>query len=292
MITIRLKGGMGNQMFQYAFARQLAHTAATNFQLDLTDLLDRSKGDFVYRDYDLPVFRVKEHFSLPTKLVRLAHKPRSSRLSGLVKRRVRAGKTHVKEPHFHFAPGLLQSPTGPTLYEGWFQSPKYFAAVEPGLREDFQFSRPLLPTSAALHEQIRGMENAVCLNVRRTDFLKVDTLNTTNRDYFLRAADYVAERVTDPYFFVFSDDVAWCRDQLQLPYKSEVVGHEHKGYKFGNYLRLMATCRHFIIPNSSYAWWAVWLSGREEAVVVAPQRWFNGTEYDTSDLVPQHWVRL
>ena len=159
------------------------------------------------------------------------------------------------------------------------------------MRAAFSFKTPVLPSSRELLDQIQ-QTNAVCLNVRRTDFLKVDTLNTTNAAYFHRGARYVAERIVNPVFFVFSDDMDWCRRNIRLDHEVEFVGHDHKGRKFGNYLQLMSHCKHFVIPNSSFAWWAVWLSRREDQLVVAPERWFNDPEIDTRDLVPENWIRL
>lgn len=291
MIIIRLKGGMGNQLFQYAFGRQLAHQLKTDLKLDLCSLLDRSKGDFVYRDYDLPVFNINADFVHPPSVLRAVSKLKSSSVTRFIRGRIDRGRSYIKEAHFHVHPELLEHAQDDAVYEGWFQSPKYFADVADDLRKEFTFRYPLLPESVAIAEQISRV-NAVCLNVRRTDFLKVDTLNTTNLDYFLRGAAYVAEKVTQPHFFVFSDDVDWCREHIQLHHPVEVVDHRHKGYKFGNYLQLMSSCKHFIIPNSSYAWWAVWLNGEKDKQVVAPKNWFNDPNIDTSDLVPKEWVRL
>jgi hypothetical protein len=182
-------------------------------------------------------------------------------------------------------------PTVNTVYEGWWQSAQYFSGVAEEIRHEFSFKAPPLPNSLELLDEIQHT-NSVCLNVRRTDFLQVDTLNTTNKDYFLRAVDYLADRVEQPVFYVFSDDMPWCGQHLQFPHKTVFVQHDMKGEKFGNYHRLMRACRHFIIPNSSFAWWAVWLNDSPEKIVVAPRNWFNDPDIDTSDLVPQDWVRL
>ena len=291
MITVRLKGGMGNQMFQYAFGRRLAKELGEDLQLDLTSLLDRSKGDFVYRDYDLPIFHVRDQFVHTPALLRTLYRPKKRFVYKWLDKAVKRGRTHIKEEHFHFEPTFVNEPVRGALYEGWFQSYRYFEGVEEELRNDFRFIHPILPESAALLARIKAC-NAVCLNVRRTDFLKVDNLNTTNLDYFLGGAQRIADLTDRPHFFIFSDDVAWCREHIKLDHPTEVVGHEHKGIKFGNYLQLMIACQHYIIPNSSFAWWATWLNENPAKLVVAPKNWFADQNIDTSDLVPADWIRL
>ena len=290
MIIIRLKGGMGNQMFQYAFGKKIATELKTEMQLDLSSLLDRSKGDFVYRNYDLPIFEVQDNLVMSPKFLQTIYKPKIPRITKMVRQYIDRGNKFIKEKHFHFDPSLISNPVDNAVYEGWFQSAKYFEGIEKELREDFKFKKGILKTSQTLFEKIKST-NAICLNVRRTDFLKVDTLNTTNKDYFFDAAKYVAAKIENPVFYIFSDDVEWCRANIILDHPVEVVGHEHRGEKFGNYMQLMVACKHFIIPNSSYAWWAVWLNEHKNKIVVAPQNWFNDAEIDTSDLVPKNWVR-
>ena len=293
MIIVRYKGGMGNQMFQYAFGRQLARQLEAELVFDPTNLLYRNNPpDFVYRNYDLDVFSPREvSFLAPPNLLAPVYNLRLKKLSQVVNWAVKRGLPVLKEPHFYFNSGVLASAKEGIIYDGWWQSPKYFAGVEKEIREDFRFSRQIIPESRELLARIEN-SNAVCLNVRRTDFLKVDTLNATNQEYFERGADYLGRKLSEPRFFVFSDDVAWCRDNIKTGYPTEFVGHEHKGFKFGNYMQLMTRCKHFLIPNSSFAWWAAWLNTGPDKLVVAPENWFTDPTIDTTDLVPDSWVRM
>jgi hypothetical protein len=291
MIVVRLKGGMGNQLFQYAFGKRVAAQLGTEVQFDLSSLLDRSKKDMVFRNYDLDIFHVAAPFLQSPDYLQFIYKLKSSSVGRWQRRRAEKGRTYIRETQFHVLPELIASPKDNALYDGWWQSERYFEAIGEELRKDLQFKDDLLEESKTLSKQIQST-NAICLNVRRTDFLKTPDLNTTNLDYFLKAAEYIAERIEQPHFFVFSDDMAWCEKNIQLPHPTVYVGHEHKGRKFGNYLRLMSQCDHFIIPNSSFAWWAIWLNGNRKKIVVAPKHWFANSVYDTSDLVLQDWVRM
>lgn len=292
MVIVRLKGGMGNQMFQYAFGKRMAHVLDTELQLDLSLLLDRARGaDHVYRDFDLTIFQLQPTFYINPSFLRLLYKTKSSKICKLTRKWAQKGKNYLKEPHFHIVEELLKQPKNNTIYEGWWQGEGYFADIAADIRKDFRFVHPLLEVSKPLLESIQNT-NSICLNVRRTDFLKVSNLNTTNKDYFLNAAKKMAANIKNPHFFIFSDDVEWCAENLNLQHPTTLVSHAHKGIKFGNYMQLMKACKHFIIPNSSFAWWAVWLCEYENKQVIAPKNWFNDTEYDTSDLVPAEWVRM
>ncbi|MFK7935349.1 MAG: alpha-1,2-fucosyltransferase [Saprospiraceae bacterium] len=292
MIYIRLKGGMGNQMFQYAFGLRMARALGVELSLDLSILLDRARGkDFVYRNYDLDIFNLESQFLLSPKWMSWLHAPRSSRWSSFVRRQLANGKNYIKEPHFHVAEQLLTAPQDETIYDGWWQSGKYFEEIEEEIRKAFSFVYPIEEDSLSLLQEIQNT-SSVCLNVRRTDFVKNANLNTTDLSYFLRATEQMAEKVSHPHFFIFSDDVAWCAENFKLPFPTTLVGHDHKGIKFGNYMQLMIACQHFIIPNSSFAWWAVWLNQQPNKVVIAPKNWFNDAQYDTSDLVPKNWIRM
>lgn len=292
MIHIRLKGGLGNQMFQYAFAIGQAARLGTGLKVDCSALLDRARGkDFVYRDYDLDIFKLEPEFVISPEKLRKIYRFKSSMLSRYTKKFAQKGLKLEKEKHFHVDKSLLSSPKDQVVYDGWWQSETYFENVSEELSEAFSFKEGILPVSQALFEQL-SQTNSVCLNVRRTDFLTTPALNATNLDYFMRAARKMAELVDRPHFYVFSDDIAWCKENIRLEQPVKVIGHEHKGWKFGNYLQLMSACKNFIIPNSSFAWWAVWLNKHENKQVIAPKNWFNEGDYDTRDLVPQWWLRL
>lgn len=292
MIQVRLKGGLGNQMFQYAFGMARAAQLGTSLKLDCSALLDRSRGkDFVYRDLDLDIFSSEPDFGINPALLRKFYKIKSSSISRLVKKHAARGLTMEKEKHFHVDQRLIESPTDNALYDGWWQSERYFSNINSQIREAFKFKESILPEAKVLYEEICN-SNSVCLNVRRTDFLTTPTLNATNLEYFLKSAERMAGLIENPHFFIFSDDIDWCKTHIRLDHPVNIVGHEMKGYKFGNYLQLMKACKNFIIPNSSFAWWAVWLNENQDRKVIAPKNWFNEGDFNTSDLVPKEWLRI
>lgn len=294
MIIVKLMGGLGNQMFQYAAGKALAAHHSTALKLDLDFLLDRTpRGGFVFRDYDLDVF------VLEAERASNRHTARYNRTSNTrVNRYARAlgawiGKyRRYHEQGFHYNEEFFRLPRNAYL-DGYWQSPKYFAPIKDQIRADFTFKDSILEGSQRLKGAILN-DNSVCINVRRADFLASSFHGVCDMEYFAPAIESVASKVFNPHFFIFSDDPPWCLENLRVSYPVTFVGHEHAGTKFSNYLQLMSLCKHYIIPNSSFAWWAVWLNGeyRHDRIVIAPRRWFTDPTWDTKDLIPAEWLRF
>ena len=288
MIVVKLQGGLGNQMFQYALAKAMSKLHDSPFELDLEFLLDRTpnKGkDFVFRDYDLNVFSITPDIASTGTARQYA--------SPTFWEKVKAGfkpKTVYQESFFHFdAHALLAAPD--VYLEGYWQSPKYFETIEKELREDFRFIHAIEDHSKKLLEQILQTDS-ICVNVRRADFLTNTYHGVCGMSYFEPAIHHLASSLSNPKVFIFSDDPQWCLDNFKSKFSMEVVDHSHKGFKFSNQLQLMAACKHFIIPNSTFAWWAVWLSNKKESKVIAPTHWFADSAIDTRDLIPDNWMRF
>ena len=111
-------------------------------------------------------------------------------------------------------------------------------------------------------------------------------------DYFANAFRVIQGRVHSPKVYIFSDDIEWCKANLMFDCDVTHVGHEFAGVKFACYLWLMSHCRHFIIPNSTFAWWAAWMNVGRDKIVVAPKRWFTDETISTSDLIPKTWIQV
>lgn len=293
MVIVQLRGGLGNQMFQYAAGRRLAVKHKTRLKMDLSVLLDRTpRQHFVYRDFDLDIFKINGMFSKRHELILF-----SIRLRRVVSKffgESLASKRYVKEPHFDFWPALLDAPNNVYL-DGHWQSEKYFSDIEPVIREDFTFRRELDAISMSMAEKIRAT-NSVCVNVRRHDFahnpIAFQHHGVCSLDYYRKAEEIMLNKVYDPHFFVFSDDIAWCAANLSFGHDFTIVSHDYSGEKFDYYLQLMTLCKHYIIANSTFAWWAAWLNPESSKIVVAPRKWVNNRSINTKDLIPDGWIRI
>lgn len=299
MITVFLRGGLGNQMFEYAAGLHLAKKNGVPLLLDTVFLNDRfPRKEFAYRNYDLGIFALESNFTALSGL--------SSRLPvpgiwlaadiALIKAREVLGVQRIlweKQDHV-FDPKFLQAP-GDTLLWGRWQNEKYFADIAEAVRAAFQFRSPLQGAAEAIGREIRSTDSAVSLHVRRGDYAAFKGLQElhgkTNLSYYTEAVRYMAARVPNPHFFVFSDDVAWCRANLHIEGRVTYVPAEAAGPHDGYHLELMSLCKHHIITNSTFSWWGAWLDPRPQKRVVAPAQWYADRE-QPPDVVPAGWIRL
>jgi len=288
MIVVKLQGGLGNQMFQYATGKAVAKRNQTSLQLDLDFLLDRSSDNgshFVFRNYDLDVFRLNASFATQGQEQKYKSQSVLDKIASGFK-----NKKVYKELFFHYDENALDQK--PDLYlDGYWQSPLYFESIEQELRKDFVFAHGIEETSNEVFREIESTDS-ICVNVRRGDFLTNSFHGVCDMNYFKQAIEFIGDKLSNPHFFVFSDDLRWCEENFKLEFPMTLVGEEHNGFKYSNKLQLMSSCKHFIIPNSTFAWWAVWLCNRNDNIVIAPKKWFADETINTNDLIPQRWLRF
>jgi len=292
MIISHIIGGLGNQMFQYALGRSRSLELGTPLRLHVSDFADYG----LHQGFQLGnVFDCVFQFA-SEKEVRSFLGWRGYCLWRKILRRGSAaglrGARFVVEPHFDYWPGILETPTDCYL-AGYWQSEKYFRNNEKVIRSDFTFKVPLIGPNIEAASRIAN-SNAVSLHVRRGDYaanprtLAVHGL--CSLDYYRSAVDFVARHVESPEFFIFSDDIAWVREHLDITRACHYIDH-NRGTDSHNDMRLMSLCRHHIIANSSFSWWGAWLNPRPDKIVIAPRRWFAGGQA-VRDLIPESWVSL
>ena len=288
MIVTRLKGGLGNQMFQYAAGRRLALTVDTDLVVDLSWLYGDGRHATTPHVYELGAFRIEGRLSYASLAPRALawRRPRTrmrgGRRTGLIRQR-----TDLK-----FDPAVLGAANG-TYLDGYWQSADYFSDVEARLRRDFEFAEPPDPVNAHWLARI-GSDNAVSLHVRRGDYVTsasaAATMGAVPMEYYRTAITDISERLDRPSFYVFSDDIDFCRAALSCPRDLLYVDVNDSAHGVDD-MRLMSACKHHIIANSSFSWWAAWLSCSAGRIVYAPRQWFKSASLDSSRVVPAGWVR-
>lgn len=284
MIAVRLIGGLGNQMFQYAAARALADRLGTDLVLD-----PREFAHYTLHAYGLEDFCVRARRGEPADFSRFPEWQRKlfSRLRWL-----NPGTRFYAEPSFAFDPAW-NSLAGDLLVSGYFQSERYFLPSRTALLADFHPRKPLGARNEAVAAEARGSES-VMIHVRRgnyvTDARTLSIHGVCSPDYYRAAIVQLRAECANPRFFVFSNDMQWSRENL--PLGDDAVFVEGNGDAPEMDIHLMAQCRHHIIANSSFSWWGAWLADTPGQVVIAPDPWFDAPGMAAPDLLPGHWRRI
>ena len=312
MILVQLTGGLGNQMFQYAFARALQDKTNFEIKLDITELENPD------RPYALHHFRINQTMVLPLEASRNAISKTGGRiairrlaqvlvdqvgiLDGL-KNRVKARlnlrpELCIAPNMFHLIPALLNPRRivirNGMILRGYWQNEAYFVGIERQLRKEFSFREPLGKQNLELAEFLEHRDNAISVHVRRGDYVhnpRAAKLHggICDRSYYEEAAKILTKRVRSPVFYVFSDEPKWVADNLSLPGKTVLVDWNQGDNSFRD-MQLMSLCSHNIIANSTFSWWGAWLNKNPRKTVVAPREWFRGRS--DIGIVPSSWVRV
>lgn len=291
MIIVRIMGGLGNQMFQYATGRRLAAIHGAVLKLDISDF-----KNYTLHDYGLPAFNIKESIATQEE-IRLFKEPEASSLKKKIKKLVgypnKLGISHIRESQYHFDPAILTMHDSVYL-DGYWQSEKYFSDISEIIRNEFTVTLPQTGKNLTLAQQMTSCES-ISLHVRRGDYVtdeKTNTIHgTCDLDYYARCIERVAQEVHRPCFFIFSDDPEWAEKNLKITHPVTFISHNGPKKNYED-LRLMSQCRHHIIANSSFSWWGAWLNKYPNKLVLSPSRWFKEEKFNTKDLIPSTWQRL
>lgn len=294
MVITQIHSGLGNQMFQYAAGISLANHLNVECKLDIT-WFENSASAQTPNDYQLNVFpSIKNKFASKVEIDALI-RPSSEGIWNRLKHKLNRNRpVHrrwaFEEPHFHFYPKFFDAKS-PVLITGYWQSEQYFLPIADRVRDDF--SLEFLPESSnyLLSNQISEVQ-AVSIHVRRGDMVNNPEVaakhGSCNLEYYKRAMAIIEQEVGNPVYFVFSDDLAWCRENLVSNCRMEFVAGNVGANAIWD-IQLMRLCKHHIIANSSFSWWGAWLNPSSKKIVLAPQRWFNHAEHITKDLLPKSW---
>lgn len=281
MIVVRLKGGLGNQMFQYALGRVLSVKNNTSLGLD-TGFYDLKLSP--KRQYDLEVFniigKVLDQKEIPF-LYRFCHKNK------ILDKIIKCG---FKEKSFNFDPNIL-SLGSDSYIDGYWQSPRYFEGFEGEIRKNFTLKHPPAQKIQDLAREIEHI-NSACVHVRRGDYVGNKNHEVVDNEYYIKGIEYIKNNAPVDKIYVFSDDIEWCKNNLKFEFPAVFVDSGYAGEKGEGHMFLMSKCRNFIIANSSFSWWAAWLSNNKEKIVICPKQWFPDASISAQDLIPKDWVRI
>lgn len=288
MIITKLLGGLGNQMFQYATGRTLALANGCELKLD-TSAFDRY---VIHSGYALGTFNIVAGIASPAEVGKLAGSTRKIPRMVLHKLGVQ-GERYFREKSFDFDPALLER-QAPVYIEGYWQSYKYVEKFAEKIRSELTPSQPPQGENQRLAQSI-AQENSVSVHIRRGDYVSNQVASSVHGfvglAYYDLALERISREIESPHFFVFSDDLPWARENLKVPGDVTFVDH-NSGLAAYEDMRLMSLCKHHVMANSSFSWWAAWLGWAPGKKVFYPANWFSSKLHNVSSLNPPAWIRV
>ena len=278
MIIIQLKGGLGNQMFQYALYRELLHRGK---EVKIDDVTG-----FEHDKLRIPVldrFGIEYEKATPEEVVAITDSKMD--IFSRIRRKLTGRKTkEIVEVEGIFDPQILE--LDEAYLVGYWQSDKYFTSPEviEHLQETFSKRPQEIMHDSVSWTTLQQIEccESVSIHVRRTDYLDAEHIkihNLCSETYYKNAISMVRQKHPNAVFFIFTDDKEWCKEHFKGHNFINVELQEGEFTDVADML-LMSRCKHHIIANSSFSWWSAWIGDTPEKMVIAPAKWINNRKMD------------
>ena len=287
MLIIKLKGGLGNQLFQYAFGRLIALKRWEELKLD-KDILGQ-RGD-TYRTYGLDNFNIRAEIASREEVLKVKYP------YGLISKALRFFKAKfLRIFHIGFEARMLK--TKARYLEGFFQSYKYLESIRRELLEEITLKDKSFELKYfAILQEIKTSES-VALHIRRGDYVNNPATKKAHficdLSYYQKAISLIKVKLNEknltPKFFVFSDDINWAKENFKL---FDFIFVSRPEFLDPEELILMSKAKHNIISNSSFSFWSAWLNNNPEKIVIAPALWNRKYRRAYKDLIPEDWLRV
>lgn len=294
MIIARLIGGLGNQMFQYAMARNIALRNNAQLKFDISDFSNPEVG--TQRDYSLSIFKIKEAFASQEevnfylKYKKNDPKTLSDRIHNLF---VANQYKYVERQSFQYE-SWLEKVRDNTYITGFWPSFRYFENINKTILNDFS----LKPKFACKVDHCCldriNQTQSVSLHIRRGDYASDEKTNKhhglVDMSFYTQAEEIIQKKVGKLHLFIFSDDIPWVKQHLHLQSPVSYVSGKYSKHDWED-LELMKHCKHNVIANSTFSWWGAWLNQNKNKIVISPKKWFN-FDRNLEDLLPKTWIQL
>jgi len=290
MIIIKLQGGLGNQLFQYALGRTLALRNSVPLFFDISEYSNSSKKN-TQREYSLRYFNIPQIFATKEQIEKLKRHSYTHNFVRSFFQRYFKKKTHIFEKGLRYDPTVLKLKP-PFYIEGYWQSEKYFDSERKQIQEDVSLKDGISLENPVLSSVMQT--SSVSVHIRRGDYISNQVAENFHGvlsvSYYQDAIRYITKHVEFPVFFIFSDDIDWVKKNIQFP--SSTIFVSNKALFDYQELVLMSCCKHNIIANSSFSWWGAWLNKNANKTVIAPKKWFKNTKINAEDIIPKSWIKI
>jgi hypothetical protein len=295
MIIISLFGGLGNQMFQYATGKAVALRLNTELQLDVSLLNDRTyRKDFTYRNFELGIFKIQDKIADIQKVREFApdlwNATEWVKQAYKIKRLINGNHLYSERKKFYYEPQIESIADNTYLY-GYFQTEKYFSYYLTEIRAQFQLEHEPNQMNKRIIDVMKS-ENSVSVHVRRGDYLLAPFNLLTAENYYRKAIEYILEKVEQPKFYIFTNDIEWTMAEFEQFDIDKAFISNNQGDSSYMDMVLMSNCQHNICANSSFSWWGAWLNSNRDKIVTAPKVWFKNSVSGNNELIPPSWIKI
>jgi hypothetical protein len=288
MIIIKMFGGIGNQMFQFALYKNLINSNIEVY-IDDTSFMPSWDSEKVRI---INIFQNVDYPQASKKMIELLGDVNVSTFDK-IRRKLFHKKTHFKEQKFPFN-HLMLSLEGNYYLEGFWQSEKYFYTIKDKVSNSFKFPDVMECKNKDIINKIL-QENSISIHIRKgPSYRRKIYEGVCESEYYRKCIEILRQKIDKPQFYIFSDNITWCRENLSFLKAIYIDWNPCVGNNCYLDMQLMSLCRHNIIANSSYSWWGAWLNRNPAKVVIGPERWFNSDspKFDTRDIMPESWIRV
>lgn len=287
MIIVNLKGGLGNQMFQYATGLSLAIKNNDELLIDNSGYFDQKVlNSDTPREYGLNCFNLSAKVATPEQIKK--HKYSLGFLSKII--RV-INKKVFRKYYLDFHPEIFQK-TGDVFLEGFFQSEKNFLKIRPLILKEFTLKKEIFNTD--LLAEI-SQNDSVAVHIRRGDYITDKKTkkyhNTCTKEYYFNAIEMMKYKIPHAIFYFFSDDINWVRENFNIDNVKMKIGTD-LNLSDCEELILMSKCKHQIIANSSFSWWGAWLNNNKNKIVLVPSKWMSKIPDPHPNIIPKSWTTV
>lgn len=299
MVIVRLVGGLGNQMFQYAMGRRLAASNRTPLKLDVSayegNTPDAQTG---VRIFGLQNFNITAEIASRAEVCRVMNRNLPKQFGRIMRGLDRARPYYLRrcivepeELYWTFDPRMASLKVRGSAYLqfGFWQSTKYLTSIESSLRTELTIKDPPTGMNAKLCDDI-SRTNSIAVHIRHGDNAHpaASRLGALPLEHYYACAERAASEVAQPHFYVFSDDPQWTQENVRLNYPTTFVTHNGDDLNYED-LRLMTLCRHHVISNSTFSWWGAWLGKKPGQIVYAPRKYYQQLDQPMPDFYPNEW---
>lgn len=303
MLTTNIKAGLGNQMFQYATGRNLVIKNNTSFQLDTTWFLkEKVINSDTPRKFELDVFQISAKIAEPAQIKKIKYP------YGILSKIWRGIDKKILHNHYQdyhpelfrkISEKLTKNPNANIYLNGFFQSEKNFSEIRPTLLQEFQLKPEFITDkikefeNQIIEKNSQDDSSGISIHIRRGDYAENQSAREHHGlcpiSYYRDAIEFMVGSVSNPHFFIFTDDPQWVKENLKIndPH-TFVSGNSLSGPQE---MHLMSKCDHNIIANSSFSWWGAWLNQNPTKNVIAPKKWtVKNTEHP--NIIAEGWITI